>query len=77
MLAATISGGDYQTDPRAAPYWNAVGGLISIARIALGDDAAFGLVLSRVALALRDEFGSAGAQEALAFMTKILQEAEN
>lgn len=65
---------NFSDDPHAMTYWHGTGGWISVVRDALGDEKAFGLVLSRIAHDLREEVGTAGAQVALTHMAEILED---
>jgi hypothetical protein len=65
---------NFRDDPDTLTYWHGTGGWISVVREALGDEKAFGLVLSRLAHDLRKEVGTAGAQVALTHMAEILED---
>lgn len=65
MSIETVPTFDIRDGSKAESYWHGTGGWISVVRGALGDEVAFGLILSRIAHDLREEYGVAGAQVAL------------
>lgn len=65
---------NFSDDPHTMSYWQGTGGWITHVRRALGDEIAFGLILSRIAHDLREEVGTAGAQVALTHMAEILED---
>lgn len=66
---------DYRINPQESALWDTIGGVIDIARRAVGNDMAFSIVLSRVARELRRVAGIADAKTVFQAMADTMEEA--
>lgn len=66
---------DYRTSSPETELWDSIGGLIALARHAVGDDMAFSIVLSRVSRELRRVAGTTNAKTIFQGMADTMEEA--